>query len=123
MFLVWTPGTWGEQMLPGGHFFSVLATGVVGGGPRWPISVGMAWGSSSRVSSGKRGMVRVGGSASRIIGDQGTTDPGGGERVSGRSRPAWQLPVGHENGPSWASSTQAFPSLGSHPTEIHGQVN
>ena len=31
MFLVWTPGTWGEQMFPGGHFFSVLATG----GGRW----------------------------------------------------------------------------------------
>ena len=75
------------------------------------------------VSSGKREMVRAGGSASRIIEDQGTTDPGGGERVSGRGQPAWKLPVGHEHGPSWASSTQAFPSLGSHPAEIHGQDN
>ena len=75
------------------------------------------------VSSGKRGMVRAGGSASWIIGDQGTTDPGGGERVSGRGQPAWQLPVGHEHGFSWAPSTQAFPPLGSHPAEIHGQDN
>ena len=51
------------------------------------------WGSSSRVSSGKRGMVRVGGSASWIIGDQGTTDPGVGERGAGRGWPSWQLPL------------------------------
>ena len=94
MFLVWMSGTWGEQMFPGVHFFSVLATVVVGGGPRWPISGGMAWGSSNIVSSGKRGVVRVGGLASRIIGDQG-------EHVSGRNRPA----VVHDNGPSWALST------------------
>ena len=117
MFLVWMPGTWGEQMFPG-HLFSVLATGVVGGCPRWPVSGGIAWGSSSMFSFGKRGMVRVEGSASRTIGDQGTTDPGGGERVSGRG---W--PVRHEHGPSWASNMQAFPPLGSHPTEIHEQDN
>ena len=75
------------------------------------------------VSSGKRGMVWAGGSSSRIIGDQGTNDPGGGERVSGRGQPVWQLPVGHEHGTSWASSMQAFPPFGSHPAEIHGQDN
>ena len=106
-----------------GHGVNRSSRGVVGGGTRWLISGGMAWGSSSTVSSGKRGMVRAGGSASRTIGDQGTTDPGGGERVSGRNRPAWQLPVGHEKGPSWASSMQAFPPLGNHPTEIHEQDN
>ena len=37
-----------------------------------------------------------------LFGDQGTTDPGGGELGSGRNWLAWQLPVGHENGPSWA---------------------
>ena len=55
VLLVWTPRTWDEQMFPGGHFFSVLATGMVGGGPGWSISGGMAWGSSSRVSSGNEG--------------------------------------------------------------------
>ena len=38
VFLVWTPGTWGEPMFTGGHFFSIFTTGVVGGGPKWPIS-------------------------------------------------------------------------------------
>ena len=75
-------------------------------------------GSKSVVPFGKRGMVRAGGSASRIIADKGTTDSGGEERVSGRGQPAWQLPVGHEHGPSWA-----FPRLWSHPAEIHGQDN
>ena len=28
VFLVWTPGTWGEQMLPGGHFIPVFTTGL-----------------------------------------------------------------------------------------------
>ena len=68
-------------------------------------------------------MVRVGGSASRIIGDQGMTDPGGGKYGSRRGQLAWQLPVGRGPGPSWASSTHAFQPLGSHPTEIHGQDN
>ena len=31
VFLVWTPGTWGEPMFTSGHFFSISATGVVGG--------------------------------------------------------------------------------------------
>ena len=66
-------------------------------------------------------MVRAGESASRIIGDQGATDPGGGDGGSGRGRLVWQLPVGL--GHSWASSTHAFPSLGSHPTEVHRQAN
>ena len=37
MFLVWTPGTWGEPMFTSGHFF-ISATGVVGRCPKWPIS-------------------------------------------------------------------------------------
>ena len=32
----------GEPMLPGGHFISVFATGLVGYYPGWPISGGMA---------------------------------------------------------------------------------
>ena len=42
----------------------------------------MAWWVHGAVSAGKRGIVRAGGSASRIIGDQGTIDPGGEERAS-----------------------------------------
>ena len=29
-FFVWPSGTWGEQMLPGGHFLSVSTAGLVG---------------------------------------------------------------------------------------------
>ena len=77
----------------------------------------MAWWVHGAVSAGKRGMVRVGGSASRIICDQGTIDPGGGERASPvtRSQPIWGSPVGHVHGSGWSLSTQAFPPLGSHP--------
>ena len=115
VFLMWTAGHGVNR----GHFFSVLVAGLVGGYPRWPISGDTDRWSWNVVYSGKRGMVRAGGSASRIIGDQGTTDPGG----SRRGQPAWQLPVGRGLGHSWASSTHAFPPLGSHPTEVRGQDN
>ena len=74
-------------------------------------------------------MVRAGGSASRIIGDQGMIDPGGGERASPvtRSQPIWGSPVGHVHGSGWSSSTQTFQPLGSHPpvfpSEIHKRDN
>ena len=58
-------------------------------------------------------MVRAGGSASWIIGDQGTTDPGGGVGGSRKNQSAWQLPVGRK----------LRPPLGSHPTEACGQDN
>ena len=38
VFLVRTPGTWGEPVFAGGHFFSVLVAGLVGRCPGWPIS-------------------------------------------------------------------------------------
>ena len=123
VFLVWTPGTWGELMFAGGHCFSIPTTGVVSGCPEWPISSDTDRWNWNVVYSGKRGMVRAGGSASRIIGDQGTTDPGGGVGGSKRVQPAWQLPVGRGLGSGWASSMQAFPPLGSHLTEARGQDN
>ena len=123
VFLVWTPGTWGEPMFAGGHFFSIPTTGVVSGCPEWQIWGDTDWWNWNMVYSGKRRMVRAGGSASRIIGNQGTTDPGGGVSGSRRGQLAWQLPVGRGLGPGRASSTQAFPPLGSHPMEAHGQDN
>ena len=57
----------------------------------------------------KRGMVRAGGSASRTIGDQGSTDLGGGV---GRRPAPWQPPVGRGRGSHWAPDTQAFLPLG-----------
>ena len=92
-FLVHTPGTWGEPMFAGGHLFSILAAGLVGGCPGWLISSDTDRRNWNVVYSGKRGMVRAGGSASRIIGDRSTTDPGGGDGGSKRGQPAWQLPV------------------------------
>ena len=123
VFLVRTPGTWGEPMFTGGHFFSVLVAGLVGGCSGWPISSDTDRRNWNVVYSGKRGMVRVGGSASRIIGDRSKTDPGGGDGGSKRGWPAWQLPAGRGLRPSWTSSTLAFPPLGSHPTENRGQDN
>ena len=43
------------------------------------------------------------------------------------SQPIWGSPVGHVHGSGWSSSSQAFPSLGSHPpvfpSGIHEQDN
>ena len=89
VFLMRTSGIWDEPVFAGGHFFSILVDGMVGGCPGWPISGGMDWWNWKVVFSGKRGMVRAVGSASRTIGDQGTTDPGGGDGGSRRGQPAW----------------------------------
>ena len=35
VFLVWTPGTWGEPMFTSGHFFSISATGC----GRWMLEM------------------------------------------------------------------------------------
>ena len=64
-------------------------------------------------------MVRAGGSASRIIGDQCLIDPGGGV---GRRPPSWQLPVGRGLGSHWAPDTQAFLSLGSQSKADRGRM-
>ena len=57
-------------MFTDGHFFSIFATRMVGGCEKWPIlgvtvTDGRDW---IGIYSGKRGMVRAGGSASRTIG-------------------------------------------------------
>ena len=72
-------------------------------------------GSMARSPPGNEGW--SGRSASRIICDQGTIDPGGGERASPvtRSQLIWGSLVGHVHGSGWSSSTHAFPPLGSHP--------
>ena len=96
------------------HFFSVLVAGLVRGCPGWPISSDTDRLSGNAVFAGKR--VRAGGSASRIIGDQGTTDPGGGDGGWKRGQPAWQFLVGH-------GLRHTFTTLGSYPTEVRGQDN
>ena len=69
---------------------------------------------------GKGGWSGREGSASRIIGDRGATDPGRGKRVLGGRQPAWQQPVGGARGSHWTPDVQAFPALGSHSTTDAG---
>ena len=67
---------------------------------------------------GKRGMVRAGGSASRIIDNQKNADHSGVERVDPTTGkpPAWVLPGESPRGSGWSPNVQAFPPLGSQPT-------
>ena len=67
---------------------------------------------------GKRRMVRAGGSASRAIGDQSSTDPGGGFRRTNQRTPQWQMPAGRNKGRHWAADTQEFPVLGTPPNKV-----
>ena len=98
VFILCTPGTWGEPMFTNGHLFSLSVGRLVGRCEEWPLSgITDEWG-WTELYSGKRGMVRAGGSASRIIGDRGATDPGAGKRVLGGRQPAWQQPVGCARG-------------------------
>ena len=83
--------------------------------PGWSVDV-----RNGQYRATLRGMVRAGGSASRTIGDRGTTDPGGGVVGSRRRQPAWQLPVGRGLGPHWTSNEHAFPPLGSYSTKVAG---
>ena len=73
---------------------------------------------TSTVFFGKRGMVRAGGSASRTIGDQSSTDPGGGFRRTKQWITQWQMPAGRNRGRHWAANSQEFPALGTSPNTI-----
>ena len=53
VFLMRTPGTWGEPMFTGEQFFSVLVAGLVGGCPGWPISSDTDWRDWNVLYSGK----------------------------------------------------------------------
>ena len=87
-------------MLTDGHFFSLSVGWLVGWCQKWTLPSGTDERRWTELYSGKRGMVRAGGSASRIIGDRGATDPGGGKRTRGGRPPAWQQPLGDARGSS-----------------------
>ena len=70
-----TTGTWGEPMFADGRVFPFSIAGLVSKYAEWPIPSITA---TQKFCAGKRGMVRVGGSASRTIDDRDTPDPGGG---------------------------------------------
>ena len=92
-FFLWTPGTRGEPMFTDGCFFSFSIPRMVGRCEEWLISGVTDTRGWTELYSGKRVMVRAGGSASRIIGDRSPTDPGGGRWVLGGHQSAWQQPV------------------------------
>ena len=123
LFILWSPGTWGEPMLMDEHFFSLSVGWLVGWCQKWTLLTGTDECGWTELYSGKRGMVRAGGSASQIIGDRGATDPGGGKRTRGGGGrpPAWQQPLGDARGSSWTSDVQAFPALGSHSSTKAGR--
>ena len=92
-------------MLANEYSFSLPTIGLVSKYEQWTIP-----GYTNRKDnvdgfSGKRGMVRAGGSASRTIGDQSSTDPGGGFRRRTKQRtPQWQMPAGRNKGRHWAAN-------------------
>ena len=115
------PRTWGEPMLTDGHFFSLSVGWLVGWCQKWPLSSATDEHGWTELYPGKRGMVRAGGSASRIIGDRGVTDPGGGKRVLGGRQPSCQQQVGDARGSPWTPDVQAFSALGSHSSTNAGR--
>ena len=63
-------------------------------------------------------MVWAGGSASRTIEDQSSTDPGGGFRQTKQHNCQWQMPAGRNKGRHWAADSQEFPVLGRPPVTV-----
>ena len=80
---------------------------MVGGRTGWTVSRFTNAQRRTGPPAGKRGMVRVGGSASRTISDSNTPDPGGGHH------PAWKRPKDDTHGPRWTPNAHGFPVLGS----------
>ena len=73
-----------------GRIFPLFIVGMVGGCAEWTIpgfTDARRW---TGLPAGKRGMVRLGGSASRTIDDSDAPDPGGGKRALGGHPPAWR---------------------------------
>ena len=105
VFLLWSTGTWGEPILTDGHFFSLSVGWLVGWCQKWPLPSRTDECGWTELYSGKRGMVRAGGSASRIIGDRGATDPGGGKGTRGTPA-SFATTVGDARGSSWTSDAQ-----------------
>ena len=81
-------------MLADGRIFPLSTAGMVCGCAEWPIPGFTDTRRWTGLSTGKRGMVRAGGSASRTIDDSNAPDPGGGKRALGGRPPAWRQPKG-----------------------------
>ena len=99
VFLLRTTGTWGEPMFVDGRVFPFSVAGLVSRCAGWPmpsITDTRRW---TKLFSGKRGMVRAGGSASRIIEDRYAPDlvcltrGGGGRVLGGGGNSRWGVPA------------------------------
>ena len=108
---------WNQPMLANECSLSLPTIGLVSKYEQWTIP-----GYTNRKNidgfSGKRGMVRAGGSASRTIGDQSSTDPGGGFRRTKQRNPQWRMPAGRNKGRHWAADSQELPGLGTPPSTV-----
>ena len=105
-------------MLANEYGFSLPTIGLVSKYEQWTIPGYTIRKNNIDGFFGKRGMVRAGGSASRTIGDQCSTDPGGGFRRTKQRIPQWQMPAGRNKGRHWAADSQEFPALGTSPNTI-----
>ena len=105
-------------MLANEYGFSLPTIGLVSKYEQWTIPGYTNRKDNVDGSSGKRGMVRAGGSASRTIRDQSSTDPGGGFRRTKQRTPQWQMPAGRNKGRHWAADSQEFPVLGTPPNKV-----
>ena len=98
-------------MFADGRIFPLSTAGMVCGCAEWPIPGFTDTRRWTRLSAGKRGMVRAGGSASRTIDDSNAPDPGGGKRALGGRPPAWRQPKGGTHRVRWTPNAQVFPAL------------
>ena len=105
-------------MLTNEYSFSLPTIGLVSKYEQWTIPGYTNRKDNVDGCSGKRGMVRVGGSASRTSGDHSSTDPGGGFCRTKQRILQWQMPAGSNKGRNWAADSQEFPVLGTPPNKV-----
>ena len=78
-----------------------------------------------RSPENERKFERGGGSASRISGDQSSTDPGGGSLPNKQGGLPWQIQRDDGGSSQWKVDSQEFPSLGTQKTarKVNGSAD
>ena len=94
-------------------WFPLFVAGIVGGTPGWSVPGSLAKENAETVSVGKRRLIRVGWSASRISNTSGLTDPGGGSSAAPNraSEPVWAFLPADSGQHCWTSDKQSYPLL------------